>query len=58
MRVDVGEKGGDFLRGGWWDFGGEGAGLRAAHAGKIDFVFVGGAACVAGAFIGFGGFGG
>ena len=57
VGVDVGEKGGDGRRGEWCGSGGEGAGLRAAHAGEIYLVFVGGAACVAGIFIGFGGFG-
>lgn len=58
MGVDVGEEGGDGLRGGWRGAGGEGAGLRGAHAGEIDFVFVGGAACVTGVFIEVGGIGG
>ena len=57
MGMDVGEKGGDGLRGRWHGSGGERAGLRTAHAGEVYLFLVCGAACVAGIFIGFGGFG-
>ena len=58
MGVDIGEKGGHGMEGRWCGSGAEGAGLRAAHAGEIYLFFVGAAACIAGIFIGLGGFGG